>query len=158
MGRFVDFNRNVQDRAARHMIKRRFTTGCVSKYTLLTEGQVNYRRKLLRTWSLADRQGRTAYAKQLLNKIDYLIRECRKLREVIMIYLIRNKPSDDPELQNFAMFDNAHGAALFMWGKAGDEWSFALSGQSYSPMIELCKDSLITTIEKELNKLITPAT
>jgi hypothetical protein len=80
MGRFVDFDRNVQDRAAKHMIKHRFTTGCVSRHTLLTEGQVNYRRRLLSRWSLADRRGKTAYAKQLLSRIDHLIRECRRLK------------------------------------------------------------------------------
>jgi hypothetical protein len=75
-----------------------------------------------------------------------------------MIYLIRNKPISNPEVSNFAMFDNAHGVALFMLGKDITEWSFALADQPYRPVVEICPDSSFSTIEKELNKLITPPT
>jgi stalled ribosome alternative rescue factor ArfA len=81
--RRVDFAGNVQDRAIKALIRNPhipFTTKFVAKYTKSSKGQVAYRRKLLRKWTMADRRGKTQRARELIQRLDRMIAQCRKLR------------------------------------------------------------------------------
>jgi hypothetical protein len=81
--RHVDFTGNVQDRAIKALIRNPhipFTTEFVARYTKSSEGQVAYRRKLLRKWTMADRRGKTHKAKELIQRLDRMIAQCKRLR------------------------------------------------------------------------------